>query len=82
MPGFPVKLSVLEPAAGEGHMVEVLREDFDRVRAPDVFDCGAGYEMASFVGNGADVLETPVGGISSARLLTSPETLAINRESL
>jgi hypothetical protein len=32
-PGLPVKLSVLEPAAGEGHMAEVLREYFDRVHA-------------------------------------------------
>ena len=37
-PGFPAKLSVLEPAAGEGHMAEVLREYFDRVHASDVFD--------------------------------------------
>jgi hypothetical protein len=70
------------------YMVEVLRECFDRVHASDVFDYGAGYEVASFIGHGADVLEMPAGGITSARLRTSPETLDTrsgigpNRESL
>jgi hypothetical protein len=44
-------------------MAEVLREYFDRVHASDVFDYGAGYEVASFVGGGVDVLEAPAAGI-------------------
>ena len=62
-PGFPVKLSVLEPA-GEGPMAEVLHEYFDQVHASDVFDYGAGYEVASFVDDGVDVLAPPAGGIN------------------
>lgn len=38
-----------EPAAGEGHMAEVLREYFDGVHASDVFDYGRGYAKGSFV---------------------------------
>lgn len=47
-----------EPAAGEGHMAEVLREQFDVVRASDVFDYGRpGHEVGSFVGEGPDVID-------------------------
>lgn len=46
--------SVWEPAAGEGHMAEVLREYFGRVHASDVHDYGKGYAVGSFVGEGAD----------------------------
>lgn len=52
---WPLPLSVWEPAAGEGHMAEVLREYFADVRASDVFDYGRGYEVGSFVGSGPDV---------------------------
>ncbi len=62
-PSFPVALSVLEPAAGEGHMAEVLREYFDQVHAADVFDYGTGYAVASFIGDGVDVLQAPPGRI-------------------
>jgi hypothetical protein len=48
-------LSVWEPAAGEGHMAEVLREYFGQVRASDVHDYGRGYEVGSFIGIGPDV---------------------------
>jgi hypothetical protein len=44
-------------------MVEVLREYFDRVHASDVYDYGAGYEVASFVGDGVDVLKAPADGV-------------------
>ena len=44
-----------EPAAGEGHMAEVLRESFGAVIASDVHDYGKGYEVGSFVGEGSDV---------------------------
>jgi hypothetical protein len=52
---FPMPLSAWEPAAGEGHMAEVLMEYFQQVRASDVFDYGCGYEVGSFVGCGPDV---------------------------
>jgi hypothetical protein len=47
--------SVWEPAAGEGHMAHVLGELFPTVVASDVEDYGAGFEIGSFVGEGADV---------------------------
>lgn len=47
-------LSAWEPAAGEGHMAEVLREYFGAVVASDVHDYGRGYLVGSFVGTGAD----------------------------
>lgn len=52
----PQDALIWEPAAGEGHMAEVLRESFDRVRASDVHDYGCGYEVGSFVGVGPDVM--------------------------
>jgi hypothetical protein len=42
--------SAWEPAAGAGHMAEVMRETFDQVHASDVFDYGAGYDVAHFAG--------------------------------
>jgi hypothetical protein len=56
---FPMPLSAWEPAAGEGHMAEVLMEYFQQVRASDVFDYGCGYEVGSFVGCGPDVATAP-----------------------
>lgn len=53
---FPARLSsAWEPAAGEGHMAHVLGEVFEQVRASDVADYGAGFEIGSFVGQGLDV---------------------------
>jgi hypothetical protein len=48
-----------EPAAGDGHMAEVLREHFDQVHASDVHDYGRGYAVGSFVGEGLDIAECP-----------------------
>lgn len=53
--------SVWEPAAGEGHMSEVLLEYFSTVYASDVHDYGRGYAVGSFVGEGADVARWPDG---------------------
>ena len=39
-----------EPAAGAGHMAEVMRECFAQVHASDVFDYGVGYDIAPFAG--------------------------------
>lgn len=43
--------TVWEPAAGEGHMAEVLREFFSTVVATDVFDYGRGYRISDFLGD-------------------------------
>ena len=55
--------SVWEPAAGEGHMAEPLREMFARVHASDVHDYGEGYAVGSFVGQigslGLDLAQCP-----------------------
>lgn len=48
-----------EPACGEGHMAETLREQFARVHASDVHDYGCGYEVGSFIGVGLDVASVP-----------------------
>lgn len=40
---------VLEPAAGEGHMAETLREAFGTVLASDIHDYGVGYAVADFL---------------------------------
>jgi hypothetical protein len=56
---WPLPLAAWEPAAGEGHIAEVLREYFAWVRASDVFDYGRGYELGSFVGSGPDVATVP-----------------------
>lgn len=48
-----------EPAAGAGHMAEVLRERFEVVHASDVFDYGRGYAVGSFVGAGPDRAAPP-----------------------
>lgn len=61
---------VWEPAAGEGHMAEVLREYAETVIASDVHDYGRGYLTGSFIGEGPDVLETPEGGVDW--LITNP----------
>lgn len=39
-----------EPAAGEGHMAEVLRESFGDVFASDIHDYGKGYVVGDFTG--------------------------------
>lgn len=49
--------SVWEPAAGDGHMSEVLAEYFRLVRASDVHDYGHGHEVGSFTGSGPDVID-------------------------
>lgn len=42
--------SCWEPAAGAGHMAEVLREVCDPVFASDIHDYGRGYAVGSFAG--------------------------------
>lgn len=58
--GIPVSaLSCWEPAAGRGHMADVLAEYFGQVHATDVFDYGRGYDVGSFIGSGVDVATCP-----------------------
>lgn len=47
--------SAWEPACGEGHMAEVLKDYFHHVRCSDVHDYRKGYAVGSFVGEGLDV---------------------------
>lgn len=58
-PVFMRPMSVWCPAAGEGHMAEVLREYFAAVHASDVHNYGRGYKVGSFVGEGPDVAQCP-----------------------
>lgn len=51
--------SAWEPACGEGHMAEPLRELFAAVHASDVHDYGCGYDLGSFVGDGLDIAQCP-----------------------
>jgi hypothetical protein len=51
--------TVWEPAAGEGHMAEVIREYVAEVYASDVHDYGVGYAVGSFVGDGPDLALCP-----------------------
>lgn len=58
--GQRTRPSIWEPAAGAGHMAEVLRE-YARGGAAfcsDVHNYGKGYHVGSFVGEGADVVRT------------------------
>ena len=55
----PQPETVWEPAAGCGHMAEVLRETFATVHASDVHDYGRGDALGSFVGDGPDRAECP-----------------------
>lgn len=44
----PRSLIMLEPAAGRGHMVGVLKELKFKVRASDKLDYGAGFDVANY----------------------------------
>ncbi|WP_048445929.1 hypothetical protein [Methylobacterium variabile] len=61
--GFHVA-SVWDPACGEGHMVEVLREEIAFVQASDIFDYGRGYPVADFLDVGT-ATSTPVDMIAT-----------------
>jgi hypothetical protein len=52
-------MTLWEPAAGGGHMVETLRPYFREAFASDVYDYGRGYAVGSFVGEGPDVACCP-----------------------
>jgi hypothetical protein len=64
-----------EPAAGMGHMADVLREEFEVVHTSDVFDYGINSAIGSFVGMGPDVAQWPViayGGRRPDWIITNP----------
>lgn len=50
-------ISVREPAAGEGHMAEPLRDYFTTVYASDVHDYNVGYATGNYLTRGAGGLE-------------------------
>lgn len=52
-------MTLWEPAAGGGHMVETLRPYFRDVFASDVYDYCCGYDVGSFIGQGPDVAQCP-----------------------
>lgn len=52
-------MAAWEPAAGLGHMSDVLAETFRTVHASDVHDYGRGFAVGSFVGEGPDIAATP-----------------------
>jgi hypothetical protein len=62
-------------------MAEMLREYFGPVYASDVFDYGTGYAVASFVGDGVDVLQAPPGGIDWV-ITNPPFNLALDLRGL
>lgn len=76
----PATLNVWEPAAGEGHMAEVLKEYFGTVHASDVHDYGCGYATGSFVGAGlalGDLAEYPGGARPDWVVSNPPFNLAL-----
>lgn len=52
-------MTLWEPAAGGGHMVEALRPYVREAFASDVYDYGRGYAVGSFIGEGPDVAQCP-----------------------
>lgn len=67
--------TVWEPAAGGGHMAEVLRET-NEVFASDVHDYGIGHAVGSFVGAGVDVARSPWGRPADWIITNPPFKLA------
>lgn len=51
---YPSTLEAWEPACGEGHMAEVLREYFQRVYASDIEDYGYGDADVDFITTSVD----------------------------
>jgi hypothetical protein len=66
-----------EPACGEGHMAEVLKEYFATVYASDVHDYGRGYRVGSFIGDGIDVLHMPYDAAPDWTITNPPFNLAV-----
>lgn len=64
---------VWEPAAGEGHMAEVLGEYAGLVVHSDVHDYGIGSQIGSFVGVGPDVIGAArTDGVAADWIITNP----------
>jgi hypothetical protein len=64
------QMTVWEPAAGLGHMSDVLAEAFAQVHSSDVHDYGRGFALGSFVGEGADIAQAPT--IGADWIITNP----------
>lgn len=59
---LPHGMTVWEPAAGEGHMAEVIRSEGYTVFASDIHDYGVGYPVGNFLPGDLpldDVIEPP-----------------------
>jgi hypothetical protein len=69
--------SVWEPACGEGHMCEVIREYCTNVIASDVFDYGNGYDVTDFL----DTTLQP-SSISADWIVTNPPFASAERFAL
>lgn len=68
-------MTAWEPAAGLGHMADVMRETFADLHASDVFDYGRNHALGSFTGEGADVARWPksaYGGSPPDWIITNP----------
>lgn len=77
MPKMPGRReSVWEPACGEGHMAVPLSEHFAHTFASDVHDYGFRFGIGSFVGQGSDVIDWPLGGKPDWVITNPPFTLA------
>lgn len=61
-----------EPACGEGHMAEPLREAFARVHASDVHDYGCGYAVGSFLGGDGLDLDVARAPFAPDWIVTNP----------
>lgn len=70
--------NVWEPACGEGHMAEVLREYCGDLLASDVRDYGykKTWCLGSFVGEGLDVIQSPVTRVADWVITNPPFNLA------
>lgn len=72
-------MTCVEPAAGAGHMVDVLEEYFESVAASDIVDYGRGYPTEDFLtakapGAKADwVITTPPFRLAEQFALTAPK---------
>ena len=58
-PHFVALGSVWEPACGEGHIAEVLREYFGEVSSTDIHDYGYGYTTFNFIDGDASGIPSP-----------------------
>lgn len=69
---LPLGTTVWEPAAGEGHMAEVIRDDGHDVFASDVHDYGVGYAVGSFLLATLPLDDTVLPPFTTEWIITNP----------